>query len=396
MMYDEPVFAWHYYANPSPTRSAPYFSNREDIPDRLEYLQLLWWGHVIPKDPVDAGWPLSAFWENAGVGIIRKSWDKKGPGSGVVWLHSGAGASHIRPCYGTVQYHADDHVILGSAPSSYNSDFLTHSPETNSTLFVDGEGQTSYYSQDLEKVRLRHGKTEWLGPDTFAMDMSPRDRSDFLSAYEKLPVEVHWTRKVHYIRERDVLYIKDVASTADGDPHEFRFNWVTDAKIRGPSLYELPGGYVMVAQANTTLRAGLQDHLPHSSDHHFSTLRVRGEHSELRVWWAIAKDERVAREVLARMRGPVVTWIRTARNDRGDLVVRWRTDEPSIGSVEYGPQASTLEASVRESAEDTEHSLTIPNSAGETVRFRVVALDSHGDATVGDDEGRPFVARPRR
>ena len=93
--------------------------------------------------------------------------------------------------------------------------------------------------------------TKRLGPDTFLMDMSPDDRPDYLSMYAHLPVGgVWWTRKVHYDREKDILWIKDVASTGDKKPHKLRFNWVNS----GPELIDaetikLSGGYYLVAKS---------------------------------------------------------------------------------------------------------------------------------------------------
>lgn len=174
-LYDEPVFAWHYCANPSPTRFNGNYEATWSAPlDWYEsWLMFLDWAVIAPTSPQAAGWPLSAFWPNAGAGVIRKSWEKKGPGSGIVWLRAGPGGSHDRPMYGAVQYHADSQVLLGAAPTSYDYDFLTRDPHVNNTLFIDDMGERGYYSENLETDRLRHGHTQWIGSDTFIMDMSP-------------------------------------------------------------------------------------------------------------------------------------------------------------------------------------------------------------------------------
>ena len=230
--YNDPVLAWHHYANPGSIDSP---DNRQFIENGLwsvtsfndrrvswDLWSFLSWGKVAPKSPVEAGWPLTEFWPNAGAFFIRKSWTrtarlaKEGEKTGVIWGWAGPGGSKDRVNFGTLRYDADDHEILSTAPfggsGGESPDQLKGlHPALQNVLLVDGVGQQWFDSIGVQ--RLRHGSTTRLGPDTFLMDLGPQNRPDFRSEYEHLPVGgVSWTRKVHYDRALcvDLLPLADV------------------------------------------------------------------------------------------------------------------------------------------------------------------------------------------
>ena len=217
-------------------------------------------GKVAPQSPAEAGWPLTEFWPNAGAFFIGKSWTrtarlaKEGEKTGVIWGWAGPGGSKDRVSFGTLRYDADDHEILSTAPfggsGEASPDLLKgNHPALQNVLIVDGVGQQWFDSIAIQ--RLRHGVTRRLGPDTFLMDMGPRDRPDFRSEYDHIPVGgVFWTRKVHYDRAKDILWIKDVASTGDKKPHQLRFNWISpELQVRYAETVKLAGGYTLVGKA---------------------------------------------------------------------------------------------------------------------------------------------------
>jgi hypothetical protein len=268
--YNDPVLAWHHYANPGSigSRDLPNF-----IEDGLwkvtsfnerriswDIWTFLSWGRTAPKSPAEAGWPLTEFWPNAGAFFIRKSWTrtarlaKLGEKTGVIWGWAGLGGSKDRVCFGTLRYDADDHEILSCAPFGGSGGASPDSlkglhPALQNVLLVDGAGQRWFNSIPIQ--RLRHGVTKRLGPDTFLMDMSPQDRPDFLSEYAHLPVGgVYWTRKVRYDRERDILRIEDVASTGDRKSHQLRFNWTSpELEVLDAGTVKLAGGYTLVGRS---------------------------------------------------------------------------------------------------------------------------------------------------
>ena len=176
---------------------------------------------------------------------------RPGEKTGVIVGWGGPGGSKDRGFFGAIRYDADDHEILGAAPFSGTGGptALFQHPALQNVLAVDGVAQP-----DIDNIRfhrLRHAVTKRLGPDTFLMDMSPEDRPDYLSAYSPLPVGgVYWTRKVHYDREKDILWIKDVASTGDKKSHKLRFNWVNSgAELIAAQTIKLSGGYYLVARS---------------------------------------------------------------------------------------------------------------------------------------------------
>ncbi|MGA2619215.1 MAG: hypothetical protein ABSF26_16525, partial [Thermoguttaceae bacterium] len=268
--YNDPVLAWHHYANPGSidSRDLPNFienglwkvTSFNDRRISWDIWTFLSWGRVAPKSPVEAGWPLTEFWPNAGAFFIRKSWTrtarlaKPGEKTGVIWGWAGPGGSKDRVSFGTLRYDADDHEILSCAPFGGSGGASPDSlkgfhPALQNVLLVDGAGQKWFGNIDL--LRLRHGVTTRLGPDTFLMDMSPHDRPDFLSEYAHLPVGgVCWTRKVHYDREKDILWIKDVASTGDKKSHRLRFNWISpELEVVDAGTVKLAGGYTLVGKS---------------------------------------------------------------------------------------------------------------------------------------------------
>ncbi len=393
--YGDPVFAWHYYANPSCIRFDGTYEATWNTPltSYESWLQFLDWGAVAPTPPQEAGWPLSAYWPNAGVGVIRKSWEKKGPGSGVIWLRSGPGGSHDRPTYGGVQYHADSAVLLGAGPSTYTYDFLTRDPHVNNTLFIDDQGERGYYAQNAEIDRLRHGHTEWLDADTFLMDMSPQTAIDTMSPFDDLAYDVFWTRKVHYDRAADILWIKDVATTSDGTSHQFRANWVSDATVRAADVYDLPAGYVMVADASAPVVAEERVYDGTAPEYVFKAIFAGADGPAVRLWWAIGKNEQAARAMLAANRGVFVSQVTHGRDGAGRVVVTFATDEPSQARVEFGATAA-LGQSATDASPVRIHVLTLPSTDGQRVYYRIVAPDAQGDETVMTSAGVPFEVAP--
>ena len=199
LRYNDPVLAWHHYANPGSIDSP---DNRQFIENGLWKVKSfkdqrvswnLWtflsWGMVAPKSPEEAGWPLTEFWPNAGTFVIRKSWARNvrvarpGEKTGAIVGWGGPGGSKDRVFFGTVRYDADDHEVLGCSPFSGTGGppVLFEHPALHNVLVVDGVAQKPF--GNIRFNRLRHGTTRRLGPDTFLMDLSPQDRPDFLSEY---------------------------------------------------------------------------------------------------------------------------------------------------------------------------------------------------------------------
>ena len=148
-------------------------------------------------------------------------------------------------------------------------------------------------------------------------------------------------------------------------------------------MLELPGGYVMVSEADTDLALAAVTYLPEAYAFTAGVGTAYGETVSVR--WAIGPDEAVARAYLARHRGAFVTAVERCPTDDG-FSVSWWTDEPTTGRVEYGATPALGESAAVVTA-STQHSLLLPASAR---YFQVVAVDSHGDETVADMAGSPY------
>jgi hypothetical protein len=396
-VYNNPVFAWHFYANPSPTKDMDDQNYLASWNTPKSYYQswkdLLVWGEVAPQDPVSAGWPLTGYWPNAGSALIRKSWEKKGPGSGVIFLWSGPGGSKDRVSFGSVLYHADDHQILATGPyagsGGSSPEFFKGDPRVNNTLLIDDQGQRWF--NNIEMQRLRHGSTSRLGDDTFLMNMVPPNQSDALSMYAHLPFGVSWTRKVHYDRAKDLLWIKDVAAVDDGQIHQLRFNWISEAAVRNARTYDMPGGYVMVSEGNHPLTASMRTYdesiTEYSDpDYVYRAIWAGADAAALRVRWVIGKNESAAREFLQKNQGVFVSNVRFSRQADG-IHIYWDTDELSQGRVEFGTSSGLGQVVPEAQSAYPGHEVVIPGSSTAKYYFKIIAADSHGDETIADNDG---------
>ncbi len=281
-VYNNPVLAWHYYANPSqaptdngnPVDMLSQWNAAKPPVGWKNIIHLLYWGEVAPTSPQDAGWPLTAYFPGAGAAIIRKSWEKS---DGLIWIRGGYGGSHYQPSQATVIYHADDTVILGNGGSQ------NYSPDSrmNNVLLVDGQGQISPYP-GLPAQRQSYAAMTQVGDDTYFIDAS--------AAYAELDCGLNWTRRVHYDRTADVLEIIDRVSTTDGQSHDLRFNWVTEATVQDSNTYSLPGGYTMAAQSDNVLAAETVTVTPYTEETQFQTLQVSTQGEYAVITWTISKE----------------------------------------------------------------------------------------------------------
>ena len=280
--YNDPVIAWHYYANPSPCEDGgfeDFLNDWDQIPPPIgwsgRWQLLLYWGKVEPESPESAGWPLTRFFEGAGVAVMRKSWDKK---DGLVWFRAGYGGSHYQPCQGTVIYHTDTSVVLGHGGGQ------NYSPDSrmNNVLLVDGEGQISPYPS-LPAQRRAYGTMTRLDDYTYEARLD--------SAYTELSYGVSWVRRVHYDPELDILEINDSVTTTDGNEHELAFNWVTEPEILGDDWIQLPAGYLMLINSENSFTTEEVKVQPSSEEEAFNTLLVSSEGQNINISWFIGKDE---------------------------------------------------------------------------------------------------------
>ncbi|MBN1398780.1 MAG: T9SS type A sorting domain-containing protein [Bacteroidetes bacterium] len=279
--YNDPVIAWHYYSNPSPCRRGDYddfLADWNTMPPPIGWLNwhhLLYWGTVEPISPSDAGWPLSKFFDGAGVAVMRKSWNKH---DGLVWFRAGYGGSHYQPCQGTVIFHSNDTVILG------NGGGQNYSPlsQMNNVLLVDGNGQVSPYPS-LPAQRKAYGTMIRIDDDTYLARLD--------SAYCLNPTTVFWTRRVHYERSRDILEINDSVSTDDGSVHNLSFNWVTNPYILANDKILLPDGYIMMIRSSSAMTCQSVMVQPGSPEEVFNTLLVSCQSQSLKVNWYIGRNE---------------------------------------------------------------------------------------------------------
>lgn len=407
-LYNEPVFAWLSLANYSWTRGDPEnFLDNWNLPldSYFSFLHFKAWGEVEPKSPVEAGWSLSEFWENAGIGIIRKSWTKNArviadqgmpdDPRGLVWLHGGPMGSKYRGTVGGVYYSADDEDILGAAPfictcGLPGSDFLNITPYGHNGLFIDGIGKPHLGS--LIPLRERSAQTSRLGPDTFKMDMSKNNRSDYRGYFEGTAItsDLSWTRKVHYDRKQDILWIKDEASLSDSSSHQFRFNWVSDNPTLGASKINLPNGYQMVYDSNLPVVANVLTHdqatIESGEDEHtFQSVQIGGNGTKIRMLWAIGKDEAAASAYIAKNRGVFISGV-SAQHQGNSIDIGFSTDETSQVRIEYGT-SSSLGQSITETASGSgNRTITIPVNLNQEYYFRIIAPDASGEETVDDND----------
>jgi hypothetical protein len=280
-VYNDPVLAWHYYANPSPCEDGgfeDFLDDWDEIPPPIgwsNWHSFLYWGKVAPVFPEIAGWSLNKFFEGAGVAVMRKSWDKK---DGLIWFRAGYGGSHYQPCQGTVIYHADTSVVLGhGGGQNYSSD-----SRMNNVLLVDGEGQISPYPS-LPAQRRAYGTMERLNDYTYEARLD--------SAYTELSYGVSWIRRVHYDAELDILEINDSVVTTDGNEHELAFNWVTEPEILGTDWIQLPAGYLMLIDSRNSFSTEEVRVQPSSEEEAFNTLLVSSQGESINISWYIGKDE---------------------------------------------------------------------------------------------------------
>ncbi len=280
--YNDPVLAWHYYANPSPCERGgfeDFLSDWDQTPPPIGWTSrwqvLLYWGKVEPESPETAGWPLTRFFEGAGVVVMRKSWDKR---DGLIWFRAGYGGSHYQPCQGTVIYHADTSVILG------NGGAQDYSPDSrmNNVLLVDGEGQISPYTS-IPAQRRPYGTLTRLDNYTYEARLD--------SAYTELPYCVSWIRRVHYDAELDILEINDSVVTTDGNEHNLAFNWVTEPEILGDDWMQLPAGYLMLINSRNSFTTEEVRVQPSTEEQAFNTLLVSSQAQSINISWYIGKDE---------------------------------------------------------------------------------------------------------
>jgi len=281
-IYNDPVLAWHYYANPSPCVRGgfeDFLGDWNEIPPPIGWSSrwqvLLYWGKVEPVSPEVAGWPLAKFFEGAGVAVMRKSWNKK---DGLIWFRAGYGGSHYQPCQGTVIYHADTSVILG------NGGAQDYSPDSrmNNVLLVDGQGQISPYTS-LPAQRRAYGILIQLDDYTYEARLD--------SAYKELSYGVSWTRRIHYDAGLDILEINDSVVTTDGNEHELAFNWVTEPEILGTDWIQLPAGYFMLINSENSFTSEEVRVQPSTEEQAFNTLLVSSSGQSINISWYIGKDE---------------------------------------------------------------------------------------------------------
>jgi hypothetical protein len=287
--YNDPVLAWHYYANPSPCERGSFedfLNDWNEMPPPIgwsgRWQVLLYWGKVEPESPDDADWPLTKFFEGAGVAVMRKSWNKK---DGLIWFRAGYGGSHYQPCQGTVIYHADTSVILG------NGGAQSYSPDSrmNNVLLIDGEGQISPYTS-IPAQRRAYGTMTRLDDYTYEARLD--------SAYKELPYGVSWIRRVHYDAGFDILEINDSVVTTDGNEHELAFNWVTEPEILGEDWIKLPAGYLMLVNSENSFTTEEVQVQPSSEEDAFNTLLVSSRGQSMNISWYIGKDEEQLLEYL--------------------------------------------------------------------------------------------------
>ncbi len=280
-VYNDPVIAWHYYSNPSPSKSGnfdDFLADWNTIPPPIGWTNwhhLLYWGDVEPVSPADAGWPLSKFFDGAGVAVMRKSWNKH---DGLVWFRAGYGGSHYQPCQGTVIFHSNDTVVLG------NGGGQNYSPlsQMNNVLLVDGNGQVSPYPS-LPSQRRAYGTMTKIDDDTYLARLD--------AAYYLNPTSVYWSRRVHYERSHDILEINDSVNTNDGSIHNLSFNWVTNPSILTNDKILLPGGYIMMIRSSRPMTCQPVMVQPGSPEEAFNTLLVSCQSQNLKINWYIGRNE---------------------------------------------------------------------------------------------------------
>lgn len=167
--------------------------------------------------------------------------------------------------------------------------------------------------------------------------------------------------------------------------------------MRADDVYDLPGGYVMVAQGSVPVVATLREYGEPEGisdvNLHYTAIFAGGDGAAVRLWWAIGMDEAACRAMLDAQRGVFISYVVGLHDEEGRAVISWKTDEPSQGRVEYGtgPTLGTVES---ESAPALDHTVTLPGTAGQTIYYRIVAPDSYGDETLAQDGDGPFVVTP--
>ena len=146
----------------------------------------------------------------------------------------------------------------------------------------------------------------------------------------------------------------------------------------------------MVADATRPIAAGLKRYVEDDPPWSFTAIWAGADGPDVRVWWAVGKDEAAARKLLKKQRGVFVDGVTFSRA-AGSVTVKWTTDEPCLGRVEYG--AKTLDHRALESGTaKTDHALSFQVPVG-ACYFRVIAADAYGDETVEDNDGELHCAR---
>ena len=431
LKYRDPVLAWHYYSNPSPTRNAGNTTDEarwNTTPSSYsEWTDFLGWGEVAPQHPADAKWPLTAFWPDAGAFVMRKSWYKNarvapaGAERGVVWGRAGPLGSKSRMTVGVVHYEAEDVVVLGAGPADQGgaATYFGTDPSITNSLFVDGEGQANIRSVDLS--RLIHGKTVQLGDDTFLMDMSPQSRPDFYSMYQALSsYPIYWTRKVFYNRALNILWIKDVSRAKDTNTHQFRLNWNTSSpgKVTDDE-YSLPGDYRIVGRPLISgqnlicevkeWRSGYDQIIevikkdpaqasvyPHPEEYIYKTIVAGTDGPQSRIVWAVGKSSAQLREFLTANQGAFILNPSALRLPDGSIQVTLGTDELSDARATVGSKTTLWTT-----GPSLSHSLKISSSdSGNRSSIVIEVRDAYGDISRRSlelsDAGRPLAPRDLR
>jgi hypothetical protein len=240
--------------------------------------------------------------------------------------------------------------------------------------------------------------------------MSPQDRPDFLSEYAHLPVGgVWWTRKVHYDREKDILWIKDAVSTGDKKPHRLRFNWISpELQVQDAGTVKLAGGYTLVGksldpraaliselrthregyeefQAMLKKDPGLKQYAKDAEGYIWKSVYSGVDAPAAQIVWAIGKDTAALRACLEKHRGAFISEI-TSKPVPGGVELSWKTDEPATGKVSVlRGTLAPLSKFQTETPLAEEHKLLLPlPGKGLPLAVTIAVTDQHGGVTTAE------------
>jgi len=156
--------------------------------------------------------------------------------------------------------------------------------------------------------------------------------------------------------------------------------WNSDEPADSQVEYGLTTSYGSLSSLNSTLEtahAMTLSNLTANTTYHY---RVRSKDAAGNL--AISGDFTftTTRDTQA----PAISNITTTAITAVSAQIKWNTDEPSDGRVEYGPDSTTFASSVRDTSFATTHTASLANlKAATTYYFRIIAGDRAGNSRTG-------------